>query len=79
MFAVLNRSYSAPYGTVAGQVVMALVTALYAGGLLWLHQLGSVPVPGRFLAADQQHREPSAARSARLRAWRLSARGCRCD
>ncbi len=54
VFAVLNRSYSAPYGTVAGQVVMGLVTALYAGGLLWLHQLGSVPVPGRFLAADQQ-------------------------
>ena len=54
VFAVLNRSYSAPYGTLAGQVVMGLVTALYAGGLLWLHQLGSVPVPGRFLAADQQ-------------------------
>jgi Flp pilus assembly protein TadB len=51
-FAALNRSYSAPYGTVPGQVVMALVMALYAGGLLWLHHLGSVPVPGRFLAAD---------------------------
>ena len=52
VFAVLNRSYSAPYGTVPGQVVMALVMALYAGGLLWLHHLGSVPVPGRFLAPD---------------------------
>jgi len=52
VFAVLNRSYSAPYGTVPGQIVMALVTALYAGGLLWLHHLASVPVPGRFLAAD---------------------------
>jgi Flp pilus assembly protein TadB len=52
VFAVLNRSYSAPYGTVPGQVVMALITALYAGGLLWLHHLGSVPAPGRFLAAD---------------------------
>lgn len=51
VFAVLNRSYSQPYGTVAGQVVMALVTALYAGGLLWLHHLGSLPVPGRFLPA----------------------------
>jgi Flp pilus assembly protein TadB len=51
-FAAANRSYSAPYGTVPGQVVMALVMALYAGGLLWLHHLGSVPVPGRFLAAD---------------------------
>jgi type II secretory pathway component PulF len=51
VFAVLNRSYSAPYGTLPGQIVMALVTVLYAGGLLWLHHLGSVPVAGRFLAA----------------------------
>jgi hypothetical protein len=51
VFAVLNRSYSLPYGTVLGQVVMALVAALYAGGLLWLHHLGSLPVPGRFLSA----------------------------
>jgi Flp pilus assembly protein TadB len=50
VFAVLNRSYAAPYGTVPGQVVMALVTALYAVSLLWLHHLGSAPVPGRFLA-----------------------------
>jgi Flp pilus assembly protein TadB len=49
-FAVLNRSYSAPYGTVKGQVVLAIVSCLYAGGLGWLHWLGSVPVPGRFLA-----------------------------
>jgi Flp pilus assembly protein TadB len=52
VFAAANRSYAAPYGTVPGQVVMAFVTALYAGGLLWLHHLGSVPVPGRFLAGD---------------------------
>jgi hypothetical protein len=31
---------------------MALVVALYAGGLGWLHRLGSVPVPGRFLAGQ---------------------------
>ena len=46
VFAVLNRSYSQPYGTVPGQVVMALVTALYAGGLLWLHHLGSAGAGG---------------------------------
>jgi Flp pilus assembly protein TadB len=49
-FAVLNRSYSAPYGTVTGQAVLALVSCLYAGGLGWLHWLGSTPAPGRFLA-----------------------------
>ncbi len=48
-FAVLNRSYSAPYDTATGQLVLALVSCLYAGGLGWLHWLGSVPAPGRFL------------------------------
>lgn len=56
IFAVLNRSYSAPYGTAAGELVLAFVAALYAGGLLWLHHLGSVPVPGRFLADDPPRR-----------------------
>jgi Flp pilus assembly protein TadB len=50
VFAMLNRTYSAPFATVPGQIVMALVVALYAGGLGWLHHLGSVPAPGRFLA-----------------------------
>jgi Type II secretion system (T2SS), protein F len=48
-FAVLNRSYSAPFGTVTGQLVLALIVALYAGGLTWLHRLGLIPQPGRFL------------------------------
>jgi Flp pilus assembly protein TadB len=52
-FAVLNKSYSAPYGTPAGELVLALVAVLYAGGLLWLHRLASVPAPGRFLTGGQ--------------------------
>ena len=67
VFAVANRSYSAPYGTVPGQVVMALVTALYAGGLLWLHHLGSVPVRGRFLAGDARPAPGGSLAKARLR------------
>jgi Flp pilus assembly protein TadB len=51
VFAILNKSYSAPFGTVPGQIVMALVVALYTGGLGLLRYLGSVPVPGRFLAS----------------------------
>jgi hypothetical protein len=47
--AVVNRHYSAPYGTVAGQVVLAMVAGLYAFGLTWLHRLGNIPAPGRFL------------------------------
>jgi Flp pilus assembly protein TadB len=51
-FAVLNRAYSAPYGTLPGQVVMAMVVGLYGTGLSWLNHLGSVPAPGRFLDPD---------------------------
>jgi Flp pilus assembly protein TadB len=50
IFAVVNKTYSAPFGTLPGQVVMAAVAALYAGGLGWLHHLGAVPAQGRFLA-----------------------------
>jgi Flp pilus assembly protein TadB len=52
VFAVLNRGYSSPYGTIPGEVVLALVTGLYAGGLAWLYRLGTMPVRGRFLAGD---------------------------
>jgi Flp pilus assembly protein TadB len=58
VFAILNRTYSAPYGTLFGQVVLALVALLYAAGLGWLHRLGMLPGPGRFLDA-QRHRTDS--------------------
>jgi Flp pilus assembly protein TadB len=48
-FAIFNRSYSAPYGTVTGEFVLAVVACLYAAGLWWLHKLGQIPAPGRFL------------------------------
>jgi hypothetical protein len=52
---VLNRSYSRPYGTVPGELVLALVTGLYAAGLGWLYRLGAMPAQGRFLASEDQH------------------------
>jgi len=67
-FAILNRSYSAPYGTLAGQAVLALVAFLYAAGLGWLHRLGSIPGPGRFL--DQRPERPAPAVSRRAGAGR---------
>lgn len=53
IFAVLNRAYSSPYGTLPGEVVLALVTGLYAAGLGWLHRLGTMSSPGRFLAQER--------------------------
>jgi Flp pilus assembly protein TadB len=57
VFAIANRAYSAPYGTLPGQIVMALVVALYGAGLMWLNHLGSVPAPGRFLEPDVRRSE----------------------
>jgi Flp pilus assembly protein TadB len=54
VFAVLNHSYSGPYGTFTGQVVMGLVALLYAAGLWWLNYLGNIPAPGRFLNTHAQ-------------------------
>ena len=55
-FAIFNKSYSAPYGTFTGQVVLGVVAVLYAAGLAWLHQLGQIPSPGRFLDQPQAGR-----------------------
>jgi Flp pilus assembly protein TadB len=49
VFAAANRSYSAPFGTLAGELVLAFVAGLYAVGLYWLHRLAVMPAPGRFL------------------------------
>jgi Flp pilus assembly protein TadB len=54
VFCAANRSYSAPYGTVTGQLVLALIAALYAGGLWWLDRLGKLPGPGRFLVGGRR-------------------------
>jgi Flp pilus assembly protein TadB len=54
IFAMVNRSYSAPYGTLAGQGVLGLVCLLYAVGLAWLHRLGAIPAAGRFLDDSPQ-------------------------
>lgn len=54
LFAIFNKSYSAPYGTLVGQGVLALVAGLYAAGLHWLHRLGAIPAPGRFLDPPRQ-------------------------
>ncbi len=64
-FAVLNRSYSAPFGTFAGELVLALVAGLYAIGLGWLHRLGTMPAPGRFLEADPARRPADLAQAGR--------------
>ena len=48
-FAVFNRSYVAPFGTVTGQLILVFVACLYAGAVWWLHRLASSVPRHRFL------------------------------
>ncbi|MGB6455909.1 MAG: type II secretion system F family protein [Streptosporangiaceae bacterium] len=49
VFCVLNRSFSAPFGTPLGELVLALIAVLYIVGLSWLARLGNIDAPARFL------------------------------
>jgi len=48
-YLIADRSYSAPFGTPAGQAVLAVVAGCYASGLYWLHRLSFTVGPARFL------------------------------
>ena len=48
-YLILRKSYSAPFGTPLGQMVLAAVAACYSGGLYWLHRLSLTTGPKRFL------------------------------
>lgn len=49
LFALLNRTYVEPFGTVAGQLVLAAVVLLYSGAFAWLYRLSTPPKGHRFL------------------------------
>jgi len=49
--AVFNRSFVAPYGSAQGQMVLFVVVALFAVGLMWMRRLAGVTLPRRFLTA----------------------------
>ncbi|MER5638214.1 type II secretion system F family protein [Kitasatospora sp. NPDC002227] len=46
---VFNPSYTQPYASVQGQLVLAVVFFFFAGSLAWLRRLAKVPEPARFL------------------------------
>ena len=50
-----NPSYVAPYRTATGQLVLAVVVAVFAAGFAWLARLSALPASQRLLpAADQR-------------------------
>lgn len=64
VFCVLNRAFSAPFGTPVGQLVLAAIGALYIAGLAWLQRLGNFDTPARFLAVGGPAQPTAAGSSA---------------
>jgi Flp pilus assembly protein TadB len=50
--AVFDHSFLAPYDNAFGQVVLVLVTLVYAAGIWWLRRLATFEEPPRLLAAE---------------------------
>jgi Flp pilus assembly protein TadB len=53
--AVFSRAYLAPYDTIAGQVVLALVIGVFVAGLVWMRRLAEPRRHERFLSHGHTH------------------------
>ena len=53
---LFNHQYVEPYGTFTGQLVLAVVVAMFALSVLWLRRLAGVAEPERFLVSDRVDR-----------------------
>jgi Flp pilus assembly protein TadB len=49
--AILDHTFLAPYDGFFGQLVLVVVAAMYAGGILWLRRLATFELPQRLLTA----------------------------
>jgi Flp pilus assembly protein TadB len=50
---LLNRGYTAPYGTSLGQVVLAATLGFFGAALWWMHSMTRTTTPVRMLAAAE--------------------------
>jgi Flp pilus assembly protein TadB len=50
VLAIFDHSFLSPYDGFVGQVVLALIAAIYAAGIFWLRRLARFEVPHRLLA-----------------------------
>lgn len=51
VLALLDHSFLAPYDSLTGQLVLIVVAAIYAAGILWLRRLARFDTPQRLLTA----------------------------
>jgi hypothetical protein len=69
--AVVDHTFLAPYDGVSGQLVLVVIGAIYAAGILWLRRLATFETPERLLgtpAGPLPAAEPEA-----VAAWRGGA------
>jgi drug/metabolite transporter (DMT)-like permease len=50
LLGVFNHGYVQVYDSVAGQVVLIVIVALYAAGFIWIRRLARFDVPERLLS-----------------------------
>jgi Flp pilus assembly protein TadB len=50
--AITDHAFLTPYDSLTGQLVLIVVVALYAAGVLWLRSLARFPDPERLLSAE---------------------------
>jgi len=53
---LFNQSYVQPYASVEGQIVLAVVLAIFALSIFWLRRLSGVVTPERFLTGAEDAR-----------------------
>jgi Flp pilus assembly protein TadB len=69
--AIFDHSYVAAYDSVTGQLVLIVVAALYATGIVWMRALARFQVPQRLLAAEPP--QPPGEIPEAVAAWRGGA------
>ncbi len=58
--AILDHAFLAPYDSVFGQLVLAIIVAIYALGIVWLRKLARFDMPQRLLGAASTVPTPGA-------------------
>jgi Flp pilus assembly protein TadB len=55
LLVLFNQDYVSPYGAFEGQIVLAIVIAMFGLGIVWLRRLAGVEAPARFLIEIRHH------------------------
>jgi Flp pilus assembly protein TadB len=69
--ALFNHAYVQVYDSVTGQLVLCVIVALYAAGVIWMRALARFPVPERLLASPESVGAPEIPEA--VTAWRGGA------